>query len=96
MHGVRSRDRHLVQESLADEVCKRNCTAQVLTVSGSPYKRCLILYGVPIYKIKLLCAATQPHQNAAGAFSQVYTNNDIFKDFVKLLCKSGYSQQDMA
>jgi hypothetical protein len=56
----------------------------------------LILYGVLTYKIKVLCIATQRHQNAAGAFSQVYTNNDIFKDFVKLLSTSGQSQQDMA
>ncbi|MEG4534722.1 hypothetical protein QUB06_29945 [Microcoleus sp. D2_18a_D3] len=69
---------------------------QVLTVPGCPYKRCLILYGVPTYKIKVLCIAPQPHQYAAGAFSQVYTNNDIFKDFVKLLSASGQSQQDMA
>jgi len=40
--------------------------------------------------------ATQPHQNAAGAFSEVYTNNDIFKDFVKVLSTSGHSQQEMA
>jgi hypothetical protein len=51
---------------------------------------------MPTYKIKVLCVATQPHKNAAGAFSQVYTNNDIFKDFVKLLSTSGQSQQDMA
>jgi hypothetical protein len=85
-----------VQESLTDEVCKRKFTAQVLTVPGCPYKRCLILYGTPTYKIKVLCIATQPHHNAAGAFSQLYTNNDIFKDFVKLLSTSGQSQQDMA
>jgi hypothetical protein len=85
-----------VQESLTDEVCKRKFTAQVLTVPGCPYKHCLILYDVPTYKIKVLCIATQPHQNAAGAFSQVYTNNDIFKDFVKLLSTSRQSQQDLA
>ncbi|MGB7895226.1 MAG: hypothetical protein WCF82_25460 [Microcoleus sp.] len=85
-----------MQESLADEVCKKNYTAQVLTVRGYPYKLCLILYGVPTYKIKVLCIAAQPHQNAAGAFSQLYTNNPIFKDFVKLLSASGQSQQDMA
>jgi len=34
----------LVQEPLADEVCKRNCTGQVLTAGGFPYKLCFVLY----------------------------------------------------
>ncbi|MEG4575072.1 hypothetical protein QUA56_20630 [Microcoleus sp. N3A4] len=56
----------------------------------------MILYGVLAYKINVLYGGTKHHKNAAGAFSQVYTNNDIFKDFVKLLSASGQSQQDMA
>ena len=57
---------------------------------------CFRLPTYACYKVKMLCRATQPHQNAAGAFSQVYTNNDIFKDFVKLLSAPGQSQQDVA
>jgi hypothetical protein len=48
------------------------------------------------YKVKILCRGTQPPQNTAGAFSKVYTNKEIFKDFVKLLSAPGQSQQDVA
>jgi hypothetical protein len=33
---------------------------------------------------------------AGGAFSQVDKNNDIFKDFVKLLSTSGEFKENMA
>ena len=82
-----------MQESLADEVCKINCTGQALTADGFPYKVCCILYCMRTRKSK---SCAQQHKKAAGAFCKVYKNDDIFKDLIKLLYASGQSQQDMA
>jgi hypothetical protein len=57
---------------------------------------CFRLPTYAYYKVKMLCRTTQQPKNTAGAFCKVYTNKDIFKDFVKLLSAPGQSQQDVA
>ncbi|MBE9092836.1 hypothetical protein [Tychonema sp. LEGE 07203] len=52
-----------------------------------------ILYTVD--RIKLLCGGTLSETIGGGAFSKVYKNNDIFKDFIKLLSASPESQEKM-
>ncbi|MEG3841449.1 hypothetical protein [Microcoleus sp. herbarium14] len=47
-------------------------------------------------KIQIWCGGTLSDTIAAVAFSKVYKNNDIFKDFVKLLSAAGQSQEDVA
>ncbi len=47
-------------------------------------------------KIQVLCGGTVSDTMAGGAFYEVYKNNDIFKDFVKLLSPSGEFKEDMA
>jgi hypothetical protein len=61
------------------------------TVRGKSSKlaalRINMFYFIPIgnYKIKCWCGGILSHPMAGGAFYQVYKNNDIYKDFVKLL-----------
>lgn len=47
-------------------------------------------------KVNVLCGGILSDTMADQAFYQVYKNNDIYKDSVKLLSASGESQEDMA